>query len=404
MATMRNTPTLGYRVEGGKLELEESTLRTSTAVLGEGAEEVTSCFATPLAELYGRIAIVDICGGLWKTLSGHIDAYESSYVMHDSLCLSENGQLHGRLLASAYSTVANLPSSQEELLNAAIQQTALEEGEGSPMGLVPMIAIVEGFRDSDKSELVGRIAALRFIESAGDAEVVKKLLRSSFLVDFSHSRSPELSEASAAAFLAKLLSYTDTDARPEALVINGAERLFGSFRIPLHGSYLRTFLIGGRCSMILSSPSGSFLDRFLLEACPLRLYSSALWNATGRDPRVLPNSFVMQNLKNGATEAFVPREIEPSPTIETKGTAPSPVDVEIERRILEFLRSSESSTRIATISVLSSEYPANVVAGEIDRLLIEGLIAPVKATGSFSAPLVLLDQGKKRILELGDHG
>jgi hypothetical protein len=270
---------LGYGVRGGRIALEKSILASSAAIFGKGAEDVAACLVLALVKNSGMVVVVDISGGLSQKLSGRIDAYDCNFVMHDCLVLSENGQLHGRLLASAYSAVIDLPPAQEELLNAALQLTALEEGEGSPMGLIPMIAIVEGFRDLDKEELSGRITALKFIESAGDLGVVNNLLRSSFLVDFSHARTPELSNASAAAFLAKLLS-TNCAAKPEAVVINGAERLFGSLRFPHHEHHLLTFLLECESSKVYSCPGGFLLDRILLEACPLRFFSSELWNAS----------------------------------------------------------------------------------------------------------------------------
>jgi hypothetical protein len=404
MVAFDSTGFVGYRVQGGRLELGKTILSDSAAVFGVGAEDVIASIALALVEDNEKVAVIDISGGLSWMLSGRIDAYDSSYVMHDSLVLSENGQLHGRLLASAYATVQNLPSSQEELLNAAIQQTALEDGEGSPMGLIPMIAIVEGFRDSDKAELAGRIANLRFIESAGDLGAVDSLVRSSFVVDFTHGRSSDLSEGSAAAFLAKLLSKESAESGIGFVVINGAERLFGSSSVPRHGSYLRKSLLNGRFGKVYSSPSSFLLDHLLLGACPVRYYSSYLWNALGKDPRVISNAFVMQNLHDDMVEVFIPKEIETVPTAAKEGVARPETGSELERRILETVASSQNYTRLALTSILSPEYPANEVADHIDRLVAEEYLGLVRSRDeAFAAAFVLLEPGKKRLFELGEN-
>ena len=398
---------LGYRVLGGRLELSESCFRSPTVVLGRGAQNVAATLVHSLVEASVRVAVIDVRGGLYPVLSGYLESYDASYVMHDSMLLGENGQLHARILASAYSTVLSLPSEQEDLLNSALQELALEEGEASPMAIVPMIGVVEGFKGPEKMELSGRIGTLRFVESTGEAGAVRKLLPSSFLVDFSGAKTGELAEASAAIFLSKLLSLADPSSWPEVLVINGAERLFRSYRIPRHSSYLRTSVSGAGFGAVFAAESGPALDRTLVEVCPVRIYSGEVWNEMRGEPRALPNMFVMQDYRNGSVEAFIPREFEPRTKEERRGSGQGPAGTEVERRILELVASSEASTRTSVVSVLSPEYPAGAVAAEVDRLQRDGCVAFVKfgqGRDSPSSVLVLMELGKKRLQELRGSG
>jgi hypothetical protein len=407
MNAAKGSAWLGYRVMGGRMELGESCLRNSIAILGKGAQGVAAALVHSLVESSVRVGVVDIGVGLSSIMSGYLESFGASYVMHDSMLLGENGQLHARLLASAYSTVLNLPSEQEDLLNAALQESALEEGEASPMGIVPMIGVVEGFKGPEKMELSGRVATLRFVESTGDPGAVRKLLSSSFIVDFSGAKTGELAEASAAIFLAKLLSLADPSAWPDLLVVTGAERLFRSFRVPRHSSYLRTCIVGAGFGVVFAADSGHALDQPLVEGCPLRLYSGDLWNEMKGEPRALPNMFVMQNFANDSVEAFVPREFEPRAKQAKEGGAQASVGEQVERRILELVLSSEAATRTSVVSVLSPEFPAGAVAAEVDRLQREGCLAFVKfgqGRDSPSSVLVLMELGKKRLGELRGSG
>ncbi|MDG6898779.1 MAG: hypothetical protein JRN24_03465 [Nitrososphaerota archaeon] len=399
---------LGYKLAGGRLEIDPTEIDNNIAVVGSGARDVTACLVHSMVESSFRVAVVDIGGGLAGVLSGYVDSYDATYVMHDSMLVDgEKAQLHARLLASAYSTVLNLPDWQDDLLNAALQEMALEEGEASPMGIIPMISVVEGFKGPDKIELAGRIGTLRFIESMGEVGAVRELLASSFLVDFSKARTSELARASAAVFLAKLLSWQDRSPRPDVVVINDAEQLFSSHRRSRHSGYLFDCLVGAPFGTVFGASVGPALDQLAVDASAVRLYSSEMWNATRREPRVLPNMFVKQDWLSGSVEAFVPMEVEPRTRAEKTGAELAQADLEVERRILELVSSSEKLTRVSVVSVLSPEFQAEVVAREVDRLQREGCLAFVKmsaGTDSPSAELVVLESGRKRLQELRGGG
>ena len=69
--------------------------------------------------------------------------------------------------------------------------------------------------------------------------------------------------------------------------------------------------------------------------------------------------------------------------------------------------SSEAATRTSVVSVLSPEYPAGVVASEVDRLQRDGCLAFVKfgqGRDSPSSVLTLMELGKKRLQELRNNG
>jgi hypothetical protein len=354
------------------------------------------------------VAVVDIAGGLTSALSGYVNSYDATYVMHDSMVLGdENGQLHARLLASAYATILSLPEAQEDLLNAALQEMALEEGEASPMGIVPMVGVVEGFKGPEKMELYGRIGTLRFIESVGEVGAVKQLLDSSFIVDFSKARTGELATASAAIFLAKLLSIADKALWPDVLVVGDAEKLFGSTRRPHHSGYLFSSLVGASFGNVFSAPVGPALDQGAVDVSPMRLYSNEIWNMKRSEPRALPNMFVKVDWMSGSVEAFVPREFEARSGGLRKGGELAQADEEVERRILRLVASAEKPTRTSMVSVLSPEHPPEVVAREVDRLQRAGCLIFVKfglGPDSPASVLVLTELGKKRLKELGDRG
>ena len=407
MDTARTSPWLGYQVAGGRLELDSRSLVHGLSVLGRGSKELLCSLAYSLNEASSRVAVIDTDGELSKALSGHLEAYDASYVLHDCMLMDENGPLQAMLIASAYATVLDLPGEQEALLNATLQSMALEQGEASPAAIVPTIATVEGFKGPEKSEVSGRLGTLRLLESAGDAGAVAQTLRSSCVIDFSQARSRELAEASVALFIAKLLSAPRERSQPEVVILSEAQRLFRAHKIPRHVSTLRSALLSASFGVVFSSTVGHSLDRNLVDACALRLYSCETWNAGHPEMRVTPNMFVMQNHSRGTLEPFVLREFEPKSSGPRGGSGPPPSDGDLARIVLELVETWPTATKASVVSYLSAEHASGAVSSEIERLQSDGsliLFRPALGTDTPAAVLRVTEVGRLHLKELRENG
>jgi len=406
MNTAKTVGWLGYRDTGGRFELDPKSLARGTAILGRGAKDLAASLVYCLNEASARVTVVDLDGYLSKSLSGHVSPYDASYILHDSLLLDENAQFHALLVASAYSTVMDLPLEQEALLNATVQAMALGQGEASPTAIVSDMGAVEGFKGPDKMELAGRMGTLRLIDSAGEVGAVKRVIQGGCIVDFSKARNIELAEASAALFMAKVLAL-DGGEQPEVLVISEAQRIFRSYKIPRHKSTLRSAALSSPFSAVFSSSMGHALDRNVVDACATRFYSSEFWNAANPEVRVLPNMFVMQNHIDGSTASFVPREFEPIRREPEEGSASGEVDSDLARAVLGMVNGYASSTRTSVVGFLSAEFPAEAVQSEVDRLLADGSLVAFKTAQGTDSPVAVLrvtEIGKLYMKELAENG
>jgi hypothetical protein len=406
MNAAKNAGWLGYLEGGGRLELDRRNLLHGTAVLGRGARDVAASLAYCLNEASMKVTVVDLDGSLSRSLSGHLNPYDASYVLHDSLLLEENAQFHALLMASAYSTVMDLPLEQEALLNAVIQAMAMGQGEASPSAIVSDVGAVEGFKGPEKMELSGRMGTLRMLDSAGEAGAVKQVVRSGCIVDFAGAKNAELAEVTAALFVAKVLSAVD-GAGPEVLVLGEAQRIFRSYRIPRHRSTLRSALLASPFGTVFSSSIGHALDRHVVDACSTRIYSSEIWNAGNPGRTVLPNMFVLQNHVDGSSASFVPREFESLNRERTIGRETGVAGNGLSRAVLEMVGGYDASTRTSVVGYLSAEFPVDAVQREVDRLLADGsLVAYKRAQGTDSPASVLrvTEAGKLLLKELTRDG
>jgi hypothetical protein len=377
------------------------------SVLGRGSTELLASLAYSLSEAASKVVVVDTDGELSKALSGHLEAYDASYVLHDCLLMDENGPLHAMLVASAYATVLDLPGEQEALLYAALQSMALEQGEASPTAIVPMIGTVEGFKGPEKTEVSGRLTTLRLLESAGDAGAVARVLQSGCVIDFSQGRTRELVEASVALFIAKLLSSPRDRPQPEVLILSEAQRLFRAHKIPRHISTLRSALLSASFGVVLSSSIGYSLDPNLVEACATRYYSSETWNALHAEGRVTPNMFVVQDHSRGTVETFVLREFEPKSSLSKGGSGPPSASATLALAILELVETWPTATKASVVSYMSAEHPQGAISSEIDRLQSEGslvLFRPALGTDTPGALLRVTELGRLHMKELRENG
>lgn len=398
---------LGYQASGGRLELDPGSLVHGAAVLGHGAPALTSSIARSLDEVDCKVAVIDFDGSLSKAVSGHIQTYDASYVLHDSLLMNENGPLQAMLLASAYSTVLDLPNHQEALLNAAIQSMALEHGEASPTAIVPMIDLVEGFKGPDKNEVSGRIGAMKLLDSAGDEGAVARVLQRSCAVDFSGAKTYELAEASAAIVLAKMLAAPHDAPSPDVIVIGEAQRLFRAYRVPRHGSTLRSALLSAPFGAVFSASRGYALDRNIVDGCSVRFYSPEIWNALRHESRVMPNMFIMQDHSRGTAEPFVPREFRPGSGVSMTGTPAPSSDRALARTIMELVETWPTATKVSVVAYLSADYSSESVSSEIGRLQSDGSLIfykPALGTDSPNSVLRVSEVGKLYLKELRESG
>ncbi len=389
---------VGYRATGGRIEVSPELFEHGAVVVGHRAKELTPSLVQAMLESSMRLTVVDIDGSLSKALSGYLDSYEASYVMHDSLLLDEDGQNHAALVTSAYATTMDLPLEQEFLLFAAVLTLALEEGEATPAAISSALGVVEGFKGPDKSELSGKIGTLRLLESSGDEGAVRKVFGSSCIIDFSTINGKELADASAALFMAKILSMPEVGLYPDALIVGEAQRLFRSFRIPRHSCSIRSALLGAPFGKIISSNSDRELDEAVVNECPTRFYSSDVWNSFPNKQRILHSMFMMQDLATSTLEPFVPRDFEPRMSNGPKGgMTPIPTGGEgVRRAILETVATSTLATLSSVTAYLSAEYPKEVVSREITRLQAEGSLAVMRPAPGTDTPSSVL-----RVTEIG---
>jgi len=397
---------LGYREAGGRFELDPDGLMHGAAILGRGAKGLAAALAYSLNEASARVMVVDLDGHLSRSLSGHLRAYDASYVLHDSLLLNENSQYHALLVASAYATVMDITIEQEALLNAVVQAMAMGQGEASPSAVISDMGAVEGFKGPEKTELSGRMGNLRLLESAGEPGAVREVSESSCIVDFAKARNTELAEVSGVLFLAKLLAI-EGGKQPEVVLVSEAQRIFRSYRIPRHRSTLRSGLLSSSFGTVFSSSMGHALDRNVLDACATRFYSSEIWNASNPGSRILPNMFVMQSHSDGSAASFVPREFESLSTNPRIGVSPSGPNKGLARAVLDMVGEFNSSTRTSVVAYLSAEYPIDAVQKEIDRLLSDGSLVAFKSSQGTDSPASVLrvtEVGKMYMQEMARDG
>jgi hypothetical protein len=376
---------LGFTRMGGRFELCLEDLRGGIAMLGRGANNLAPLLAYASQKAGLRALLIDIDGLFANRLSGHMDEYDASYFLYDSLRIEENPMVHAQLLAGAYSTALELSFEQEASLNAIAQIIANERGVASPSSLADLIGSPES-KGRAVDRLRVRMEALRSWNLAGEKDAVKSLLGKSALLNFRGAGSPEASETAVALFLAKLMAVMGEPgiSCPDIVILAQANRLFKERPVFRKNPRFLAAFVSSPVAKVLASDEAYGLDKEYLDTCSTRILSSSAWNGSGRGGLVLtPNMYMFQNTSYGASEVFVPREFEPwKGDARTAAVSVLTPDEELTKRILEEVASYDGATRASLVAFLSSEFDRESVERGFDRLQSDGCIEATRSERS----------------------
>ncbi|MDA4128156.1 MAG: hypothetical protein OK422_01620 [Thaumarchaeota archaeon] len=402
---------LGYTERGSRLKIGYEDLLPASSILGSGANGIAAVFAYAAVEAGLRTLVVDLNGKLSARLSGHIPSFGAGYVLQDAMTISENEITLGSLIGSAYATVFNLTGSQEDILNLALRHLLVEgggEASASPAALSGALGTITGFRSTDKQEVEGKISTLSQMEATGNPGAVGEVLSFSSLVDFSDQSPLELGNASAAIFLAKVLALGETreNQGPDLIVISDAHRIFKAHKLLNHSGTLGDAVIASPFGKVFASELGHALDEQLVSACPVRIFSSSLWNELSKTDHVLPGVFVLENTSLDKRQALFPRLFEGKRGEKKLGPGLPLASRELTILILEMVASSALATKSSLMDFLS-DYDRGSVGREVERLCGESLlrvIRPQKDEGGPAGILIVTPYGKLELEKMRKDG
>ena len=400
ISEIRGPVWLGYRMTGGRFELNLDDLKGGIAMLGQGANRLAPMVACACHQAGLKALLIDIDGGVADSLSGYMDEYDVSYFLYDSLRIEDDPIVHAQSIAGAYSTSLELSFEQEASLNAIAQIIANERGVASPSSLADLIQSPDSARGRAVDRLRVRLEALRSLNQVGEKDTVKQIIEKSAVLNFRNAGSPEAAETAVALFLAKLLAITGGEEAggPDVVIFPEANRLFKERPVFRRNPRFLTSLISAPLPRVLASDEAYGLDKSYMDTCSVRILSSAAWNESGRGGLLLtPNMFMFQNPSYGSSEVFVPREFEARKgDVRTGASVVPTADAELARRILEELAGYEGATRTSLTSFLSSEFDKDLLDRTFDRLQAEGYIAvkPQERSGRTIHGLSLTEKGR----------
>jgi hypothetical protein len=367
---------LGLGKTGDKVGLRTDQMNC-VILLGPGAKSLVGNFAYSCFEAGLNTLVLDTDGMVSEQVSGYFPAYDHSFFLYDVLRIENDGGLHGELGASAYTAALNLSFEQEAILKAALQRIASEQGVMSPSSLYDKIGVIEGFRGHSVDQLKGRLSSLQSLNVVGQTDVFGELLEDSAIANFAKALSPELAELTCALFIAKLLVMLRREemSRPDALILSEAHRIFKSHSVINHSERLLTVLLSEQLSKVFASDLPQVLAKTIIEACPVKISSSDLWNHRSKEEILTPNFFMLESSSYGYKQAFVPRYFEEKKSEPKTGAFNEPVNDELTKQILEQVRTNQTATRKSLAAYFSVDFPSELVDKAIDRLLVEGHLA-----------------------------
>jgi hypothetical protein len=410
---------LGYAPTGGKVWLGFEELRGKLLISGHSADSVASVFAYVCGQADLKTLVLDADGHLAERISGYFQTYDYSWFIYDAFQFDEEeSPRHSQLMAAAYTAALDLSAEEESIMSAAMQQVALRDNRASPAVLFGEVGGVEGFRGFYVDKLKGRIASLRYLEAAENGSFSTLLALGSALVTFKSAKYPQAMEVALAVYVAKLVAnLPNAKAKPDVIIINDAHRLFRANPVLHHAARLLTELLDAEITVVLVSDQVHALSDLVLNAFPLKLLSSEVWNNRMRDYRyqrnapvyepVLPNAVVIEDGHFGHTRSFIPRMFE----VRTSQPRVGPVadatikqaDNRLTALILDDIARYEASTRPSLLGFLSAEYDSEVVKHELDRLEDQQLIRQERKTvrkGGEDMLVYTLTEAGRRLLEV----
>ncbi len=391
---------MGFTRLGGKFELTLDDLRGGMAILGQGANVLAPLIAYACHQAGLKALLLDMDGGVADGLSGHIDQYDVSYFLYDSVRIEDNPIVHAQLLAGAYSTSLELSFEQEASLNAIAQIIANERGIASPSSLADLIQSPDSVKGRAVDRLRVRLEALRSLNLVGEKDAVKQIIAKSAVLNFSKAGSPEACETAVALFLAKLLAMMGGEEfhGPDVVILTEANRLFKERPVFRRNPRFLTAFVSAALPKVLASDATYGLDKEYMDTCAVRILSSAAWNDSGRGGLLLtPNMFMFQNPSYGSSEVFVPRDFEwRKGEVRRGGIVERTAADEVAKRILEEIAGFQGATRTSLVSFLSSDFDKDLLEKTFDKLQADGLIAvtPQERSGRTIHGLSLTEKGR----------
>ena len=369
---------LGFAPLGERISLEPGDLRRGLSILGKGSEQLSLLLASALIETGSKVVVLDLSGRAAKQLSGYLKAVDAGRVMLDAFKIdSESPQHHGQLIASALTTLFNLPANQESILSSAVSDIAGEPGFASPSAIFDASALVSGHKATDKQEVEGRLASLQMLTTAAEGETLEETSRDGAIVCFADAASPEIGEAGAMFVMSKLLALARrSSGAPDVVILTEAHRIFRSQRFVHHSRRFQDALLSSPIGKVLVSEFDNSLDEQVAGACPLRLLSSSVWNIKEED-RMLDGTFVLQDTVRGSSVPIAPRRFEPLEGRIAFGAPPKPAPPSLTLAILEAVGTNELASKPSVAAWLSVDYDRDEIIREIDRLVRELYVTPM---------------------------
>lgn len=395
---------VGYSHGGGMTTLDIGGPGSKVLLLGSRAGDLAALSALSAKEAGSSPVIFDLGGSVAKTMSGYFDTFDYRAFLYDSFRLEEPEAWHSQLAASAYAVALDLSNEEEAIINAAMQVVASEGTLLSPVSLHDVMGKVEGFRGFYVDKLNGRIGALRLFDAVED-QPFSRIMEGNLIVDFHRAPYPQAGELAAALFLAKMVTIAHSKGGTEGfLLLTDAHRVFRAFPRPTHSNRLLSHLLGWPAVVVLSSEQHVSVSPQLLQACPVRVYSSEAWQSLPRRvQRVLPGSFVLHDSRSERIESFVPRRV-PSKTADyapaRSGRYPAP---DLARLILEEVDRFPLTTPESLAQYIAPEYLPSDINAALTGLERQGAII-LEPKDSGSGPKVfsytLTERGRALLGEL----
>jgi hypothetical protein len=394
---------VGYRRAGGRATLELGSPGSRVLLLGSRSNDIAALSGLSAKEAGAQPIILDLGGSLSNRVSGYFDTFDYRSFLYDAFRLEAPEAWHCQLVAAAYATALDLSTEEEAIINAALQN-ATSEAMASPAAVCNNVAAVEGFRGYFVDKLKGRIASLKLLDAVDD-QTFGRLLQGNALLDFHNAPYPQAAELAITLFFAKLLALAHSTGSPcRTLLLTEAHRVFRSSPRQTNASRLLTHLLEWSAPIIFSSDQQRGLSRQMVDACPIRIYSSDSWHSqTNHDERILSGTFVITDLRNGRRENFIPRTV----VAKTSGYVPSQpakyASPHLTSMILETADRFPLSTAESLVQYLTPEFLSADISAEVASLASRGcLIEEPKDSGLGSKifAYTLSEKGRKLLQEL----
>lgn len=360
---------IGHSRLGGRTCLELGGPGSKVLLLGSRANDMAALSAVSGKEAGTKPIILDLGGALAQSLSGHFDTYDYRSFLYDSFTLEAPEPWHSELVAAAYTSALDLSSDEEAIIMSALQAVSKEGTMASPVAIYDVMGKVEGFRGFYVDKLKGRIGSLRLFEAVDD-QTFGTLLNGNALVDFHGAPYPLAAELAASLFIAKILALANgTGVADASIVLTSTHRVFRNTPRLTHGNRLLIQLLGWPANAFFATDQVQALSPQLLQACPVRVYSSDAWHsAPGNAGRTLSGTYVLHDRRTDRREIFVPRRVS-AKTGEYASSRPARfASPTLTLTILETVEKFPLSTRESVVHYLSPEFLPSDVNSELTNL------------------------------------